>query len=236
MKRRISGITVCVDYADVLERTLPIWSNGLDDVLVVTMPRDQVTRALCTRMNIAVHATDTFRRHGAWFNKAGALDEALATMAAVDWLLFFDADILPPRDWQEQLENTELQSGYLYGATRLCDCGCLRALDPPGVMPGCFHLFCNSDPRVHARPLLGHWSNASGYDTIFARRWTGRWRKVPFAVTHLGNIGEKSLFSGWAPPDGAESKKSYLYLCRRCDITRVCPPSACNRRATNATI
>jgi hypothetical protein len=39
-----------------------------------------------------------------------------------------------------------------------------------------------------------------------------------------------------APRDGARSKKSYLYLCRRYDITRACPPSAGDRPATNVTI
>jgi hypothetical protein len=51
-----------------------------------------------------------------------------------------------------------------------------------------------------------------------------------------GQVFAERLRLAGAPRDGARSKKSYLYLCRRYDITRACPPSAGDRPATNVTI
>jgi hypothetical protein len=187
---RISGLVVCVDYADVFERTASRWIGGLDDVVVVTAGRDRHTQELCARLGVTVHTTEAFFRHGAFFNKAGALDEGLLRLSPWDWVLLFDADVLPPADWRARLDAAAIQPGCLYGSVRLCECGCQRVLDPDTVMPGFFHLFHGRDPRARHRPLFGDWRNASGYDTVFAARWRGAWRRVPFVVTHLGEIAE----------------------------------------------
>ena len=49
---RIEAVTVCVDYADFLECTLPSIRAAVDDLVVVTAPADRRTRELCRREDV----------------------------------------------------------------------------------------------------------------------------------------------------------------------------------------
>jgi hypothetical protein len=188
LPEHISGLTVCVDYADYLERTLPTWASTLDALLVVTSTTDMATRQLCAATNTRVLTTDVFYSFGASFNKAGAMDEGVAALAPSEWLLLFDADILPPPDWRDQLARTDLSPGYLYGPRRT-DTNGRRLPDNLSEKPGFFQLLHVQDPAALDRPLFGDWHNASVYDSIFAKRWgPERWRGLPFDVMHLGEI------------------------------------------------
>jgi len=186
-KPLVSGLVVCVDYADYLEQTLPRWAGGLDRLLVVTTARDRSTLTACTRLRVRTHVTDAFYRLGAAFNKGGALDEGLAALNPPEWVLLFDADISPPDEWRAEIDAGALSPGYLYTATRRNEQG--QILGGPGrfELPGYFLLFHARDPVSQDRPLFGDWHNASGYDTVFSRRWRQEmWRSLSFVVTHLG--------------------------------------------------
>lgn len=185
MSMRIAGLTTCVDYADFLERTLPAWTAGLDDTLVVTAPRDHATLELCARHGVRTHATDVFFAYGASFNKGGALDEGVTVLAPVDWLLIFDADCLPPPSWRDQLEAAPPVPGHIYGGGRTDEDGTPMSL--VGLVLGFLQLFHVTDPAMQERPLFGDWSSAAAYDVVFAERWPrALWRRVPFTVVHLG--------------------------------------------------
>jgi hypothetical protein len=181
---------VCVDYADFLERTLATWADGLDDLLVVTTTGDRITLDLCASRRVRVYATDAFYRNGATFNKAGALDDGVRVLGASDWLLSFDADILPPADWRSRVEASTRSPGHLYSVKRVHEDG-RPVNDAYWEVPGYFHLFHTSDPVLQVRPLFGDWQNASGYDTAFCWRWhPSKWRFLRFTVTHLGDVGQ----------------------------------------------
>jgi len=184
----LSGLVVCVDYADYLEQTLPRWAGHFDRVLVVTTARDQATLAICRHLAVGGHGTDAFYRMGAAFNKSGALDEGLAMLEPAEWLLVFDADIRPPDGWRPQIEAEPLSAGHLYTATRQDEREQIVPDPLRKEVPGYFMLFHTRDPVVQDRPLFGDWHNASGYDTVFSRRWDPKmWRRLPFIVTHLGD-------------------------------------------------
>ena len=171
----IVGITISVSYADHLARTLPVWAAGLDAMLVVTSPEDTETQRLCASQGVSCRTTSVFYLHGAAFNKAGALDEGLALLSPQSWVLVFDADILPPADWRERLEAASPKLGYLHHARRVDSETGRRVIEPE--LPGFFHLFHVEDPAIGRPPMFGMWSNASGYDTVFARRWgPDKWR------------------------------------------------------------
>ena len=70
---RISGLTVCVNYSDLLAAGLESWYQGCDKLLVVTTPEDTETQLLCANSDILVHQTDVFYRDGATFNKGAAI-------------------------------------------------------------------------------------------------------------------------------------------------------------------
>ena len=187
---KIIGITTCVGYADLLSQSLSRWKHGLDKLIVCTSPKDDATQRLCVHRGVAPCITDEFYRHGAAFNKSGAMDEALrfADLIGRDWVLFFDADIVPPKDWREKIERWELQPGKLYGASRIDDKGLSI---PDGELAGFFQLWHMTDPVAQDRPLLGNWHNASGYDSAFVGRWPQERRVIlDLTVTHLGDPGQ----------------------------------------------
>jgi len=196
---KISALTVCVNYADLLSRSLDRWKAGTEDLLVVTHPDDAATIALCTEHDVGFHATRVFHERGATFNKAGAINEALAhaygpcSLGSADsWFLLFDADIIPPADWRRRLESfaQPLAPGNLYGAVRVTESG-RRFGDTE--LAGFFQLFhCQDwhigDDRRH--PILDEFSNCSAYDSLFMRRWPRERRIIlPMLVTHLGEAG-----------------------------------------------
>ncbi len=186
-KSVVSGLVVCVDYADYLAQTLPGWARDLDRLLVVTTASDLETLATCARVGVRTHVTDAFYRFGAAFNKGGALDEGLAALDASEWVLLFDADIAAPDGWRARVDAEGLSPGHLYTAPRQDVQGAIVNDPQRFELAGYFLLFDAGDPVAQDRPLFGDWHNASGYDTVFSRRWRQeKYRRLPFVVTHLG--------------------------------------------------
>jgi hypothetical protein len=193
----IHGLTVCVNYADFLERGIARWMAGLASLTVVTTPADVETQAVALAHGANFFATDLFTADGAVFNKGRAMEAARLTMPWSDWILFFDSDVVPPADWPVKLRG--LIPGWLYGCHRFDVVGdqiedrfqpnC--AHDVPGV--GFFQLFHASDPAVQTKPgeplIDTHWIHGGNYDNRFMDRWRANGRKVrtvPFRVAHVG--------------------------------------------------
>lgn len=194
----LRGICVCVNYSDLLARSLGHWHTGLDRLVIVTAPADHATRDLCAHHNVETHVTDIFYANGARFNKGAALSEAVHAKEFrrhADWLMTFDADIVPPVTWRIDLEKAQLQRGSLYGARRywVPENSQLLLVDPAHKMPqswviGFFSVFHSSDPRLPTGPLFDlHWPHGGIYDTTFARRWPMPDHKIlPIPMIHLG--------------------------------------------------
>ena len=181
---KITGITTSVGYADKLARGLALWRDGLDALTVVTRATDRATLALCESTGVPTLCTEAFTRDRAAFNKAAALDDGLLAAAPSDWVLFFDADIVPPSDWRQVVEFAEPVCGSIYGARREFEDG--RWIGD-GELAGYFQLWHIADPATQGRPLLGSWMNASGYDSTFIERWAEERRIIlPLTLTHLG--------------------------------------------------
>jgi hypothetical protein len=184
---KISALCVCVDYADLLRPSLARWASGLDDLLVVSSKSDMATYNLCASLGVPCHATDVFYEAGAAFNKAAAMDLALERLRRDEWLLAFDADVVPPADWKARLESLSPACGNLYGAVRTDGTG-KRIND--GELAGFFQLWHADDPVAQERPLFGSWHNASAYDSEFMRRWPADRRVIlPIELEHQGPRG-----------------------------------------------
>ena len=82
---RIEAVTVCVDYADFLEITLPHMLRAVDDLVVVTAPADERTRDLCKRHGVRALVTTAMHSHGCKFSLGAALDAGLAALPLSDW-------------------------------------------------------------------------------------------------------------------------------------------------------
>lgn len=212
---KIKGVTVCVDFADLLAVSLDRWDTGLDDILVVTAPADKATRALCRDYRVPCYCTDVFYANGAAFNKGAALSEAVLRTGfrnPSDWALLFDADIVPPVNWRAVVEAANPQPGRLYGAwrwenpedTKLPSVDWRKGrLIPQSWVIGYFALFHLADPRVPADPMFEcHWTHAGNYDTSFSWLWprgpAGLQEFLPLRTVHLGRQRENWLGRGRA--------------------------------------
>lgn len=208
----LRGITVSVNYADLLERSLERWHIGLDRLVVVTSSADEATQQLCCRYNVETHVTDIFYANEARFNKGAALSEAILAKGlrdGADWLLGFDADIVPPEDWRVQVERRKPEPSKLYGAYRYWQPETQPKLivDYTKRMPqswvlGFFTLFHANDSCLPGlnEPLFDVcWPHAGCFDTLFARRWEKQNQVIlPIPMVHLGE--ERQNWCGRGDP------------------------------------
>lgn len=184
--QHLAGLTVCVDYAMYLESSIARWAEGLDKLVIVTTPRDTQTRDLCAKWGITPHLTEIFYANGAHFNKGAAMAEAFEACGdKPDWFLFFDADVVPPASWREDLNARTLRPTALHGCTRVEVDG--RPI-PDAEIAGFFHLAHVSDPKMQIKPVVDtHFIHAGNYDTTFMERWPRADRiRLPLCVTHVG--------------------------------------------------
>lgn len=187
---RLNGLTVCVNYTYLLERTLPEWMKHLNSLTVVTSKSDEDTVRLITNLNdprVNIYTTDAFYLDGADFNKGRAMEEALVDMPWISWQVLFDCDIIPSNNLSLVVRSLHDRT-KLYGARRYE--GPARPDAPlipdDKVGYGYFQLFHSSDPKVQTRPLLStNWRHAGGYDSDFLDKW-GTAEALPFKLYHIG--------------------------------------------------
>lgn len=185
---RIHGLTVCVNYADLLAKGMENWKRGLDDLRVVTTPSDEATLRLCDRWGVEAYTTNVFYGNGATFNKGAAIAEAFEAFEWPDWCAFIDSDIIPPIDWRSEVEMHNPIPGNLYGARRRLENGWEI---PDGELAGWFQLFHGQDLHALVRPIVDtHWKHAGCYDSYFAGRWPIESRIIlPIKMIHQGTPG-----------------------------------------------
>jgi hypothetical protein len=185
---KISAISVCVSYSDLLRKSIEIWKRTLDGLLVVTTPTDADTMRLCEAWDVPTFVTTAFFDDGAAFNQGKAKSLAFDFLQPSDWCLWLDADIVPPPDWRD-IADPLIRPGALFGAPRTREDG---SLIQDRELAGYFQLFHTSDPGAQQRPIVDTcWPHCGCHDSYFANRWARHDRIwLPFTVTHLGNPGE----------------------------------------------
>ena len=204
MVPQIHALTVSVGYGRLLFFSLLRFMPGFASLTVVTAHGDTDTIETCEILTRAyphcplhLYVTPAFYENGAAFNKGKAMEEARQTMPWEDWILFFDADICPPRRWWELIPE-DLCAGFLYSCWRrqvdslydIADPLCPRIPDDR-LGYGYFQLFHSHDPKVQRRPLLDtHWRHAGNYDSNFMLGFGPHVRELPFDVWHLGPPSE----------------------------------------------
>ena len=192
------AITVSVDYADLLKYTLPRNALHFDEVLVVTAPKDDETRAVVECVpNARSMTTEAFYENGATFNKGAAMELGFDILGREGWICIFDADTLLP-----DVVEWPTEPGHIYSPRRRMCVAPERDLEaavtgkwdafpvcPDGEPAGYCQVFHASDPAIAtARPWYGtHWDDARGCDSTFNRHWTTtRWKWLAWQVCHLG--------------------------------------------------
>ncbi len=206
---KLQAVTICINYADYLE-CIAANRRHFDRWVVVTVPGDAATAAVCARHGLEVVLSETLRADGQDFNavdnKARAVNEGLARLDGEGWVLVLDADVLLPRDFRARLAALPLEAGCLYGAAgrRVCEeretFTVLRGLEPwerlaarNSQVLGYFNLF-------HAGTRPNRYVPAGGGDSVVhddARFMTSfappARRQVPMTVIHVG-----PMYQNWA--------------------------------------
>ena len=191
---QISGLTICVDYSDLLEKSIDTWAKTLDRLVIVSNLDDSQTVKLAwpyRHSNIELFRTNVFYENGAIFNKSLAICEAMRALnwGVENWCMFFDADIVPPHNWRQVWEAQRPDPEFMYGAHRWLENGePILELE----MAGWFQIFHSSNPNVQRRPLLQtDWKHAGGYDSEFHQRWREHQKVwLPLHLIHQGMHGE----------------------------------------------
>jgi hypothetical protein len=116
---RIEAVTVCIGYGDFLRETARHNLPMLDDLVVITGPDDHETRGVCKELSIRHVLSRDHLRNGDPFNKARLINRAFDQLAAQDWVLHLDADIVLPRSFRRYLDWAHLDPEGLYGIDRL---------------------------------------------------------------------------------------------------------------------
>ena len=114
---RIEAVTVCVGYGDFLAVTLAENLSLVDDLVVVTSPDDEETRAVCRKHSVHHILSDDHSRGGP-FNKARMIQRGLDQVGGHDWILHLDADIVLPRKFRSYVDWAHLDEKTIYGADR----------------------------------------------------------------------------------------------------------------------
>lgn len=201
---KIDGIVCCVGeyYREQLANALPIWLETLDSITVVTKPNDYKFKG----SGLKCITTDVFTKFGAYLNKGAALCYAFAAANPKDWVLHFDADIIPPKNWRYQVEQ-RIQPGHLYGVRRYPQRRVPHDRDQRFCPFGYFQLWDSNDLRTWFWPIYDTWHPHCGsYDADFMDLWpSNRWKELPFSVIH-----QSEPRVNWFGEDGTHLMKPLL--------------------------
>ncbi len=221
---RVRGITVCVNYHDLLAITLVRNIRFLESCWVVTHPNDHSTKDVCRKVpNVHVLETNAFYEGGAKFNKGLAIEQGFDAMGRKDFILIWDADIL----LHDQFTLPPLEVDKLYYSQR-------RILEDPHLWTPAFHwdyaepttdrdgvgffqLFHADSNTIKARPWYDTtFCHAAGGDGYFAARWPEHKKHLlPLPVLHLGPrdrnwFGRATPLLDGTRVDGAEAAAAEL--------------------------
>jgi hypothetical protein len=224
---RPRAITVCVEYDDFLDVTLPHTLRHVDDLLVVTSPEDKATAAVCAKHGVRCHKTSVFYADGAEFNKGAAMEEGFDILGREGWMLVLDSDIVIP----ERASFENIFRGFVWGCQRVIIkdpwswggelCEDVEAEALCADISGYFQLFHADDvPRRPWYPT--NYRSAATVDQWFCwKNFPGRSRYIPFQrVLHLGRPGDwcgrtQKRRDGSVPADAAARRKRLDHIIRQ---------------------
>lgn len=115
---QIEAVTVCHNYDDFLQETIPYNLSMFDRWLIVTHPDDRRTRTLCRRFGLECITTEEGHAGGE-FAKGRMIERGLQHLRAEGWRVHLDADIALPRHFRTLLELADLQADCVHGCDRV---------------------------------------------------------------------------------------------------------------------
>lgn len=186
----IEAITVCVNYADLLDITIEENKKHFDRWLVITSEDDEETQSLCEFHKVECFKTNVFYDDGSSFNKSKALNLGLSRLERSGWLVHLDADTLLPQHTRKVIDACVLSKDAVYGLPRwLIPAPELiqlrQAYQPrPGsadLISGYFNLFHGSSVFKYDES----YRTAGSQDIEFQKNFK-EWLLLPLKAFHFG--------------------------------------------------
>lgn len=141
---KLQAVTICVHGADLLSCSLPN-RQQFDRWLIVTVPQDAETIALCRSNGLEYVLTGVLRPDGADLYEddklARVTDEALALLQPDGWVILLSERVLLPRIFRAQMSASKLDSVCEYRLAGVRHCSNqlaferLAAVEPWRAMP-----------------------------------------------------------------------------------------------------
>lgn len=194
----IECVSVCVNYSDFLEYSLPRNKKQVDSIIIVTTETDTDTQKVCNDNGVKFITTDKFFEGGAQFNKGKGINVGFSALNKSDWLLHIDADMILPEDFAQKIKAKNLDVNIIYGAGRfLCPTyeswekyvKARKRRRPKwhyqgrsiNIAMGFFQLFNAKSATLTAE--AGPWypeefGHAGRSDRIFRRKFGPNWKKI----------------------------------------------------------
>ena len=209
MSNKIECLSVCVDFSDFLEISLPINKQFFDYLLIVTSTEDKQTKQICVKNKIDYIETNLFYKNNAIFNKGLALSSGFKYLKHKDWVVLMDCDCVLPFNFRQKFPIEKLNQELLYGTgRRFCwtykDWLDLQRWEKnidefeyiPGYGCGFWELFNMNSKVAKLYPLdkLYPEGNVES-DIIFLKRWCPlvehdkNLGRIDMDVIHLGGHG-----------------------------------------------
>lgn len=117
---KLEGVTVSVDYGDLLAATLPFARSTFDRLVVVTAPHDKLTQRVCEYWHVRCVVTPAFygEKPGEFYKGRG-INVGLEALDRDGWVLHLDSDIYLPPLTRPVLERSALDPEAVYGCDRM---------------------------------------------------------------------------------------------------------------------
>jgi hypothetical protein len=164
---KLQAVTICVHGADLLSCSLPN-RHQFDRWLIVTVPQDAETIALCRSNGLEFLLSGVLRPDGADLYEddklARVTDEALALLEPDGWVILLSERVLLPRIFRAQMSASKLDSACEYRPAGVRHCPNhlaferLAAVEPWRAMPTAaldeeppFRMFVRSEASAPAR-------------------------------------------------------------------------------------
>ncbi len=116
---KIEAVTVCINYADFLNAVAPFNIPLLDRWIIITESTDYPTRHICAKYGLQCLLSNDHTLDGHSFNKGRLIERGLQHLAAGEWRLHLDADIVLPNRFRKILDRASLNRDCIYGADRI---------------------------------------------------------------------------------------------------------------------
>ncbi len=207
---KLQAATICIHYADYLECVIGN-RRHFERWIVMTVPMDTATHALCEKHGIECHDSALLQPDGkdfhAVYNKGAVINEGIERLLEMEkddaaWCVILDADVLLPRHFGERVRAMPLEAGALYGTAgrKVCETReqfeMLKECEPWDRLVarnsqalGYFNLFSLA-AAPNRYPIRTTESMAQHDDYLFTTSFApGKRRMLPFSALHLGKYG-----------------------------------------------